>query len=129
MNHKDAEAVPWMAGFVRNPWPTKIVWLQDDILHQRFYWLQVAERSSVKERQKVVAVLQDHTFRIDGDVPAGLSLRLSDRLLNLDQPVTVIVNGKKVFSGKGVRQPGVILESLEERTDPSSVATAVIRWK
>ena len=129
MNHKDAEALPWMAGFQRNPWPTKIVWVQDDVLNQRFYWLQVADKASLKERQKVVAVIQDHTIRIDGDVPAGLSLRLSDRLLNLDRPVTVIVNGKKVFSGKGVRQPAVILASLEERTDPSSVATAVIRLK
>jgi poly(3-hydroxybutyrate) depolymerase len=128
MNRKDAEAVPWMAGFTRKAWPGKIVWLQDDVLATRFYWLQVADKSAVHEKQKVVATLDQRTIRIEGEVPAGLSLRVSDALLNLDQSITVVVNGKKVFSGKPVRQAANILSSLQERADASTAASAVIRW-
>jgi len=129
MNHRDAEALPWMIAFNRNPWPKKIVWLQDDILHTRFYWLQVPGRSSVHERQQIVATLENHTIHLDGEIPAGTSLRLSDSLLDLDQPLTVWVNGKKVFHDKPIRRASSILASLTERADPAAVATAVASWK
>lgn len=129
MQKKDAEALPWMAGFTRQPWPKRIVWFQDDILHSRFYWLQVPDTSVVHEKQKVVATVNAQTIALEGEIPAGLSLRLSDALLSLDQPLTVIVHGKKVFSGKLVRQAAVIRTSLETRADPSLAATAVIGWK
>ena len=129
MNHKDAEALPWMIAFSRNPWPKKIVWLQDDILHTRFYWLQVPNRSSVHERQQIVATLENHGIHLDGEIPAGTSLRLSDSLLDLDPPLTVWVNGKKVFQDTPIRRASNILASLTERADPASVATAVASWK
>src|SRR5690606_16640843 len=31
MERKDAEALPWLEKFRRDPWPEKIVWLQDDV--------------------------------------------------------------------------------------------------
>jgi poly(3-hydroxybutyrate) depolymerase len=128
MNRRDAEAVPWMSVFRREPWPRRIVWQQDDVVHTRFYWLQVADRSAVKDRQKIVATLKDRTVVIEGESTDGLSLRLSDRLLDLDSPVKVTVNGREVFAGKAVRKAGVIAASLEERADPASAATAEVRW-
>src|SRR5688572_18956710 len=47
MNKKDAEAVPWMTQFKRNPWPRKLVWMQDDVVHRRFYWLQIPENALI----------------------------------------------------------------------------------
>ena len=41
MNREDASAVPWMAKFRRDPVPKKVVWHQDDVTHDRFYWLAV----------------------------------------------------------------------------------------
>ena len=41
MNREDASAVPWMAKFRRDPAPKKVVWHQDDVTHDRFYWLAV----------------------------------------------------------------------------------------
>ena len=127
MNKKDAEAVPWMAGFTRNPWPTKVVWFQDDIIHRRFYWLQVPENVELKEKQQIVATVKDGTITLEGDVPPQLHLRLSDRLLDLDQPVTVRVNGREVFHGQATRRAADILASLEERADASSAATATVK--
>ena len=115
--------------FTRNPWPAKIVWLQDDIIHRRFYWLQVPEGVPLKEKQTVVATVNDRTIALTGEVPAMMTLRLSDRLLHLDRPLTVTVNGKKVFHGKVTRRAADILASLEDRADAASAATATVSWK
>lgn len=128
MNRKDAEALPWMAQYRRQAWPRKIVWQQDDVVHRRFYWLQVAPASPLKDRARIVATVDDRTIRLDGDVPRGMSLRLSDALLDLDSPLKVVVNGTEVFSGRVHRQAEVILKSLSERADAAAAAMAVVRW-
>lgn len=126
MNKKDAEGVPWMAGFQRNPWPAKIVWLQDDVFERRFYWLQVPVDAELKAGQKVVAKIQGRTISLEGDVPKGTSLRLSDSLMDLDRELTVVVNGREAFRGKAVRRAGNLVTSLGERADRGSAASAVI---
>lgn len=128
MNRKDAEALPWMAQFQRQAWPRKIVWEQDDVVHHRFYWLTIPNTAALKERARILASVENQTIQISNDVPAGMSLRLSDALLDLDQPFRVVVNGREVFSGRAQRQAQVILESLRERADPTAAATATVRW-
>ncbi|MFS2110979.1 dienelactone hydrolase family protein [Sphingomonas sp. Sphisp140] len=127
MNRKDAEALPWMAGFTRNPWPKRIVWLQDDVTHDRFYWLHIPDAAAAKAGDQIVASVEGQVITLTGTVPAGTELRLSDRLLNLDRPVKVIVNGRTAYSGKVARTGLAIEQSLRERGDVASVATAVVR--
>lgn len=127
MNGKDAEALPWMAGFQREPWPKRVVWQQDDVVHRRFYWLRVPEDTPIVDRSKMVAEVEGQRIDVSGDVPAALGLCLSDRLLNLDAPVTVLVNGREMFSGRAPRQAATILASFTERFDPAAAACAVIR--
>ena len=127
MKKQDAEALPWMAKFRRDPWPKKVVWQQDDVVHHRFYWLQIPGEIPVKDRQKTVARVDDRTITLEGEVPSGMVLRLSDRLLDLDRPLVVRANGREVFNGKAVRRAADIVASLEERADPSSAATALVR--
>ena len=110
-----------MAGFVRNAWPNKIVWQQDDVVHRRFYWLQVPSETPIPERAQMVAQLKGQEIQLTGQVPTSLRLRLSDRLLDLDRPVRVVANGKEWFSGQVTRQARVILTSLEERADALQV--------
>jgi len=126
MERKDAEALPWMSEFTRNPWPRKIVWVQDDVTRDRFYWIKIPAKGAAKADQKIVATVEGQTIRLEGDVPAKTVLRLSDELLDLDQPVTVIVNGKEAWSGKAARSPQAIAESLLERLDLKAVATAAV---
>ena len=126
MDGKDAEALPWMAKFTRNPWPKKIVWLQDDVTHDRYYWLKIPDKAAAKAGQKIVATVDGQTIRLEGDVPAGMELRLSDQLLDLDQPVTVILNGKEVGPVKVPRTAGAIVTSLSERLDLPAAASAVL---
>lgn len=125
MQRKDAEAVPWMAQFTRNPWPKKVIWLQDDVTHTRFYWLAVPE-SEAREGRQIIAEVQGQTILLTGDVPKGLTLRLNDQLLNLDKKITVIVNGKEAFKGRAHRTAEAIRASLDERADPRTAATATL---
>lgn len=127
MNRKDAEGLPWMAQFTRNPWPKRVVWVQDDVTHDRFYWLQIPDGSQAKAGDRIDARVEGQAITVDGAVPAGLTLRLSDRLVDLDRPVRVTVNGRLAFAGKVPRTAAAIVRSLEERLDPASAATALLR--
>jgi poly(3-hydroxybutyrate) depolymerase len=127
MNRRDAEALPWMARFSRNPWPKKVVWQQDDVTHDRFYWLKIPDATATKAGQKIVATVDGQTIRLEGDVPAGMELRLSDELLDLDQSVEVQVNGKQLLAAKVPRTTAAIRRTLEERLDLPATATAVLR--
>ena len=127
MNRKDAEALPWMAQFTRNPWPKRIVWVQDDVTHDRFYWLAIPDAGRVKAGDRIDARVDGQAIAIDGAVPAGLTLRLSDRLVDLDRAVRVTVNGRVAFAGKVPRTAAAIVRSLNERADPASAATALLR--
>lgn len=127
MNRKDAEALPWMAGFTRNPWPKRIVWLQDDVTHDRFYWLHIPDAAAAKAGDKITASVEGQVITLAGTVPAGTMLRLSDQLLNLDKPVKVIVNGRTAYTGKVARTGRAIEQSLRERVDPASAATALLK--
>ena len=116
MNGKDAEAIPWMMDHTRNPWPKKIVWLQDDVTHDRFYWLEIPA-GSAKAGQKIVATVTGNEISLDGDVPAGTALLLTDSLLDLDKPVVVKNKGKESFKGIVKRSAEAISAGLKARPD------------
>ncbi len=126
MDRRDAEAVPWMARFTRDPWPRRLVWVQDDVLHDRFYWLCLRDPATARAGQRIEATVSGQDIRLTGDVPTGLVLRLSDRLVDLDRPVRVSVDDRVVFRGRVARTAAAIRASLAERYDPASVATALL---
>jgi predicted esterase len=128
MNGKDVESLPWMAGRTRNPWPKKIVWLQSGRTHDRFYWLAVP-KGTAKGGQLVRAEVAGQKIAVEAKELKQLNLRLSDKLLNLDEPVVVTVNGKEVFSGMVERKAQVMWDSMNQRLDPRSMSTAVIKLK
>ncbi len=124
MNRQDAEAVPWMARYRRNPWPTRVIWVQDDVRSDRFYWLKIPDVTVTKPGDTMTASVNGQTITLTGTIPAGTTLRLSDRLLNLDRGVRVVVNGRTVHVGRVTRTAQAIAQSLHERFDPNAVATA-----
>jgi hypothetical protein len=126
MDGKDREALPWMAEFRRDPWPRKVVWFQDDVLHDRFYWLKIPDIAAARAGHQITASVDGQEIRVDGDVPAGTEIRLSDRLLDLDQPVRVILNGTPLPERKVPRTAASLLRNLGERADLPAAATATI---
>lgn len=135
MKRRDAEILPWMASHTRDPWPTKIVWHQDDVTHDRFYWLALEPddegNSTAKPRTTIEASVDTETIRLTTpDHLSSIRLRLRDELIDLDDSITVIVNGERIFNGVVPRTQAAIDRSLAERLDPRSAATAelVVRW-
>jgi hypothetical protein len=127
MNGRDAEALPWMAGFRRDGWPRRLVWQQDDVVARRFYWLRIPDGTPTKDRQLMTATVDAQTIDLVGEIPPVICLRLSDRLLDLDQPITVRAAGREAFAGSIPRQASAILASLSERLDSGTAATALLR--
>jgi len=126
MNLRDAESVPWMAKFQRNPWPKKIVWFQDDVTHERFYWLKIPDKAAAMAEEKIVASIDGQTVTLDGNLPAKMELRLGDALLDLDQPVKVVVNGKEVSNNVVPRTAATIWRTLQERADMQASGSALL---
>jgi hypothetical protein len=126
MNRQDREALPWMGAIERTPWPLRIEWLQDDVTHDRFYWLEVPAENAAAG-QRVSARIDGQTIRVETKDLKEMTLRLSDKLVDLDLPISVLVNEKSVYEGMVKRSVRAIRQSLAERADPESVATALVR--
>ncbi len=151
------KGIAWISQHNRNPWPEKIVWVNqtlDGVRRERFYWVAMPEAPEKGDiRIDATADKASNTITIDvatvdatntdgnrthgkdnvAEAPrrpmssAKISLLLNDALLDLDNPVTVICNGKKVFSDKVERSNEVIERALTHRPDPASCPTAAIK--
>jgi hypothetical protein len=125
MDRDDASAVPWMAKYTRDSRPMKVVWVQDDVTHPRFYWLAVDEP---KQGQRIVAERQGQAINIL-EAPPGIVLRilLDDAMLDLDKDVRVTQGGKELFAGRVLRSRAVIERTLQDRFDPKAAFTAEVK--
>jgi len=125
MKLKDVESVPWMAKFSRQTWPDKIVWYQDDVTHDRFYWLQLP-KGVAEKKQRIVAMVDDQKVKLTGDVPKGIQLLLHDTWIDIDRPIQVTVNDQPSITYNAKRGTSVVRKALENRLDPSAAPTAVV---
>ena len=127
MDGEDRAAVPWMAKFTRNPYPNRVVWCQGDVVKENFYW--VGAPLNEAEKGKVVIVNLDtaaNTISVEKSDYTTLKFYLNDTMLNLDQPVKVICDGKEVFNAKVERNANTLRKTLIARGDPSYAFPAVI---
>jgi hypothetical protein len=112
-----------MAQFTRNPYPRKVVWVQDDVVHDRFYWLGVDNPTA---RTKIVASIEGQTVTIhEADEIEEITVYLHDAMLDLDQPITLIYEDR-VLRSMVYRDPDVITSTLR---DPSDYFTASVIFK
>jgi len=125
MQGREAEAIPRMSPHSRVTWPKRVVWKQDDVTHTRFYWLE-RPSGAVKPYEIYAAHVHGQAITLELPATGNLTLRLSDRLLDLDQPIRVLAGGKVVFAGKVPRSFAAVVQSLQEREDPDTVATALL---
>ena len=125
MNLEDAVAVPWMARFTRNVWPDRIAWVQDDVRHERFYWLQVPKESAAAG-DRIVASVNGNEISIEYCDAKGITLLLSDSLLDLDNTVCVKLPSGATSQHDVKRTIADIAESLTERFDKGACYSARI---
>ena len=81
MDLVDKEAVPFMAGFTRNPFPKKISWHQDDATHNRFYWVK---NDRVKAHTELNAEISGQTVTIKDDMDGKVFVLLKDGVVDLE---------------------------------------------
>ncbi len=124
MDRQEAVALPWMAEHTRNLRPERIVWLQDDVTHQRFYWLR---NPSPRARERIVVEREGQTIAIV-EAPPGttLQIRLDDSMCDLDSEVIVRCGEVELFRGLVPRTSGVLSRTLDERGDPRGVFCAEV---
>ena len=125
MDLKDAVAVPWMAKFTRNAWPKKVHWVQDDIAHSRFYWLET-DLALAKAGDEIVATVSEQEIHVQKSSASTLTLLLNDRLLNLDLPIAVILPDGTKSEHRVIRTVSAMAASLQERNDPQGLVEASI---
>jgi poly(3-hydroxybutyrate) depolymerase len=126
MDRQDAVAIGWMAKHTRNPVPQKVVWQQDDVTHDGSYWLAL-EKDEIKSRGKVVAERKGQQIVISQPTMKKLIVRLDDRVVNLNKPITIRQEGKAdLFSGKCSRSVATLAKTMWQRGDPYLAFTAEV---
>lgn len=128
MDREDAAALTWMAKYKRQAWPKHIIWQQEAVYRPDFYWLS-APREELKRGKRVDAQVSGNTIDITRCDYSSLTLYLSNELLNLKKPVTVVLCGKKVFKGKLKPSEDIYRQTLHQRQDPRFAAPCRITIK
>ena len=126
MDRVDTTAVSWMAQYTRNPYPKKVVWQQEEVLRNYFYWLS-APQNELKRGKTVRAQISGNTIQLTHCDYSSLTILLNDELVDLDSPVIVTYNGKEIFNGKLNRTEDNMKQSLSQRNDPSYIFSAVVK--
>lgn len=126
MELEDRVAIPWMEGFTRNPWPAVIVWRQDDVIHDRFYWLTVP-RAEARASDEIRARQDGHTITLQSNRALSVTLALDDALLDLDKPITVKTKDDQIlFDGRATRTIAALHQSLTNRGQKPLMAAALV---
>ena len=128
MMRADTVAVPWMAKYKRNPYPTKVVWQQEEVLRPSFYWISAPQRE-LKRGQRVRLTCQNNVIDITECTYSELTLWLCDELVDLDNRITVRYQGRTLFNGKLRRTRDNMRQSLSERGDLSYIFPARVTVK
>ena len=123
MDGEDAAALPWMQKYTRNPYPKSIVWRQEEVLEENFYWI-AAPRNELAEGMTVRAEVKGNTIKLSQCDYSCLTLYLNDDIVNLDKKVKVQINGRTVFNGKVQRKEDVMRKTIGSYGDPAYCFTA-----
>ena len=126
MDREDAVAISWMAKFNRNTYPQRIVWKQDDVVQSRYYWLAV-NPVGLKDRAEIVATRKENSIDLQSKDVEGITIRLSDAMLDLDNSIAITGNNVSLYSGVAERTIGCIAKTLVERGDPKGIFCAEVK--
>ncbi|MGV8879635.1 MAG: hypothetical protein ACOH2A_11455 [Sphingobacteriaceae bacterium] len=126
MLRKDTIAISWMASFSRNALPKKVIWVQDDRLHDDFYWLGT-NLETTKAGDEAIVSVEENQITIAKNTFKTLSIFLNDGLVDLNKPVKVFSGGKEIFSGKLKRKENIIKQSIDKRLDQHTIFFSEIK--
>ena len=125
MENADAEAIAWMSQYRRNPYPETVVWRQEEVTREHFYWLS-APADELQQGKTIEVSVDGNTININRCDYSSIKIYLNDRIADLDKKVTVCYKGKRVFKKRVKRTIADMYNSLNTRGDRSYSFPCVI---
>ena len=143
----DGVVLAWFAKRKRPTYPEEVVWKTYEKEFSRAYWIEVLDRTAGtpivygrldmngKESERrteirppvlVRATRAGQAIDLRCEEAKELRVWLDDAMVNLDQPVTIRVNGKKAFEGKVARKVDTLIEEARRRRDRSMTFSAFV---
>ena len=129
-----SEAVDWVMQRQRDPYPAHAIWNLAEhnssyfehlylhtIVNPAEYWLRIDDRGDSEVPARVEGIVDGQAVVVTTDNVTELTVLLADELLDLDQPLTIEVNGETWFDGSVERSPHLALTSARERSERSMV--------
>lgn len=136
MDLEDRIAVSFMATFKRQPYPEKVIWVQNSVNPKLYsYWLGIGNADATltqsynNPHMAIVATRNGNNINIESNFANELKIFLSDKMVNLDLPISISYQGKEIFNGLVKRSAAVIEATTSERKDSNYIFNAEITVK
>ena len=123
MDRADTLAIAWMAKYRRNVVPERVVWRQEETVRPSMYWLKV-DVSKARPGMEIVASRKGNRIVVERCDYPSFTLCLNDDVADLDKPVIVEYNGRRLLKKRVKRSADTIARSLRERQDPRLIFSA-----
>lgn len=127
LDRDDGLTEPFLAKYVRDPYPRHVRFQADSTALPRHYWVELVEK---KEGTAEVEgeIRDDNSIRLTARNVARIRLLLRRELLpgGAGTPIRVTVNGKNVFEGPLAEDCGLLQSSWIESADPFLAYSMVI---
>ena len=118
------QAVNWLASFIREPYPKRILWEPRRPINTQFYWLKM---DPPQPFARLEGEIESNTVRLKTEnIAGGFSVLLNDRLVDLSRPVRVEIDGRKAFEGPVQPSLTTILQTVDDRVDDAQWFSAQI---
>lgn len=111
----DKDKIDRMYPALRQACPREVTWRPTGDAVRSFYWLH---HTTAAAGQSIEASCRDNVVRIAMQNVEKLTVGLDSRLVDLDQPVRIEINGVEVARRKLVPSLRVLCESMWRRGDP-----------
>lgn len=128
MERVDTAAIAWMAKYRRNAVPERVVWRQEETVRPSMYWLKV-DALEARPGMQIVASRKGNRIIVERCDYPSFTLCLNDDVADLDKPVIVEYNGRRLLKKRVRRSADIIARSLRERQDPRLVFSAELEVK
>jgi dienelactone hydrolase len=147
---RDEVVLDWYEKHTRVAYPEEIAWKSYEKIFARAFWVEVVKRTepppliivhmdqkgAESERRTelrppslVKAKRKGNAIEISTEEVKELRVYLDDAMVDLDKPVTITVNGKKMHDGIVKRSMDVLIEEAHKRHDSSMLYTAFVDVK
>ena len=113
MDLEDAAAVKWMSQFERNPYPDRIVWRQEEVTREHFYWLSVPT-NEIERGKTIIISRKGNTFYLERCDYSRFYIYYNDKMIDPSKRVKVKYKGRNL---KKYIHGTIKIEDLSNRGD------------